>query len=126
MASVFPSGLALMEQHIDVTGQVGTVLVIGSSLGDMMIPLTLGYVIMHAHPLWFLGVAAAVLAVSVAAFIAFVVYARYNGPAYKSLPTNDHGRRLVPASSDTVRLTWPYARCGRCEGAVARNRTCSV
>ena len=96
MASVFPSGLALMEQHIDVTGQVGTVLVIGSSLGDMMIPLTLGYVIAHAHPLWFLCVAAAVLAVSVAAFIAFVVYTRYNGPAYKSLPTNDHGRRLIP------------------------------
>ncbi|KAJ8049024.1 Neurogenic locus notch-like protein 1 [Holothuria leucospilota] len=44
MASMFPSGIAWLEGYVDVSGKVASVLVTGGVLGEMVIPLAVGYV----------------------------------------------------------------------------------
>ena len=43
MASIFPSSLALGESYVDITGKKATVIVLGASSGEMLIPWVLGY-----------------------------------------------------------------------------------
>lgn len=43
MAAVFPSGLSWVEQYTPVTGRTAAVLVVGAALGEMVLPVLLGF-----------------------------------------------------------------------------------
>lgn len=43
MAVVFPSGLSWVEQYTPVTGRTAAVLVVGAALGEMVLPVLLGF-----------------------------------------------------------------------------------
>lgn len=43
MAAVFPSGLSWVEQYTSVTGRTAAVLVVGAALGEMVLPVLLGF-----------------------------------------------------------------------------------
>uniref|UniRef100_A0A3B3ZUT2 Major facilitator superfamily domain containing 4B n=1 Tax=Periophthalmus magnuspinnatus TaxID=409849 RepID=A0A3B3ZUT2_9GOBI len=43
MAAVFPSGLSWVEQYTPVTGHTAAVLVVGAALGEMVLPVLLGF-----------------------------------------------------------------------------------
>lgn len=45
MAAVFPSGLSWVEQYTPVTGHTAAVLVVGAALGEMVLPVLLGFLI---------------------------------------------------------------------------------
>ncbi|XP_072300232.1 sodium-dependent glucose transporter 1 [Eucyclogobius newberryi] len=43
MAAVFPSGLSWVEQYTPVTGHTAAVLVVGAAMGEMVLPVLLGF-----------------------------------------------------------------------------------
>lgn len=53
MAVVFPSGLSWAEQYTSVTGRTAAVLVVGAALGEMVLPVLLGFLMgrVHGEPL---------------------------------------------------------------------------
>ena len=54
IASVFPSMLLWVDEHLEVTGKVTAVLVNGAALGDMVLTLTVGLLITNVNPNFFL------------------------------------------------------------------------
>ena len=54
IASIFPSMLLWIDEHLEVTGKVTAVLVNGAALGDMILPLTVGLLITNVNPELFL------------------------------------------------------------------------
>ena len=54
IASVFPSMLLWVDEHLEVTGKVTAVLVNGATFGDMVLPLTVGLLITNVNPELFL------------------------------------------------------------------------
>ena len=54
VASVFPSMLLWVNERLEVTGKVTAVLVNGATLGDMVLPLTVGLLITNVNPELFL------------------------------------------------------------------------
>ena len=54
IASIFPSMLLWVDEHLEVTGKVTAVLVNGATLGDMILPLTVGLLITNVNPELFL------------------------------------------------------------------------
>ena len=54
VASVFPSMLLWVDEHLEVTGKVTAVLVNGATFGDMVLPLTVGLLITNVNPELFL------------------------------------------------------------------------
>ncbi|CAL1585260.1 unnamed protein product [Knipowitschia caucasica] len=47
MAAVFPSGMAWAEQYTPVSGHTAAVLVVGAALGEMVLPVLLGFLMGH-------------------------------------------------------------------------------
>lgn len=45
MATVFPSGLSWVEQYTPVTGRTAAVFVVGAALGEMVLPVLLGFLL---------------------------------------------------------------------------------
>lgn len=45
MAAVFPSGLSWVEQYTPVTGRTAAVFVVGAALGEMVLPVLLGFLL---------------------------------------------------------------------------------
>ena len=54
VASIFPSMMLWIDEHVEVTGKVTAVLVNGAALGDMVLPLTVGLLITNVNPELFL------------------------------------------------------------------------
>ena len=54
IASIFPSMLLWIDEHLEVTGKVTAVLVNGAALGDMVLLLTVGLLITNVNPEFFL------------------------------------------------------------------------
>ena len=54
IASIFPSMLLWVDEHLEVTGKVTAVLVNGAALGDMILTLTVGLLITNVNPNFFL------------------------------------------------------------------------
>jgi len=50
IASIFPSILVWINEHLEVTGKVTAVLVNGAAFGDMVLPLTVGLLITNVNP----------------------------------------------------------------------------
>ena len=55
IASIFPSMLLWVDEHLEVTGKVTAVLVNGAALGDMILTLTVGLLITNVNPNFFLS-----------------------------------------------------------------------
>ena len=45
MASIFPSGISWVERYIQMTGKATSVFVVGSALGEMVLPVMTGYLL---------------------------------------------------------------------------------
>ena len=50
IASIFPSVLLWVNEHLEVTGKVTTILVNGAAFGDMVLPLTVGLLVTNVNP----------------------------------------------------------------------------
>lgn len=49
MAVIFPSGMSWVEQYTTVTSHTAAVLVVGAALGEMVLPVLLGFLMGHFH-----------------------------------------------------------------------------
>eukprot|EP00042_Codosiga_hollandica_P020260 m.65115 g.65115 ORF g.65115 m.65115 type:complete len:173 (+) comp49769_c0_seq2:1098-1616(+) len=81
MASVFPSGIHLIENFIDVTGRVSTILVVASSLGDVAVPLLLGWLI-GVWPALFIVLSFIILVLAILIFAVLYKYASSRSAQY--------------------------------------------
>jgi len=76
VASIYPAAIAYAKNYISITGKRMSVLAIGGSAGDAIIPLLIGYSI---HPKWLgpIGVIAITFFVVIIASLVFVFIVLY-------------------------------------------------
>ena len=86
MASVFPSGIHLIEGYIDVTGAVATVFVAAASAGEMSMPLAYGALLDRRIDTTFLQLFLYLLIASTINFAVMVIYGKYRNPGRRSPP----------------------------------------
>ena len=121
IASIFPSMLLWVDEYLEVTGKVTAVLVNGASLGDMVLPLTVGLLITNVNPELFLYLmlaycSAATLVYSIALVVSYLWRRYYPSSAinpvhYEPLqePPNEETEYCenirVTTQSDTTTVT---------------------
>lgn len=54
MASIFPTGVTWAEQYLDLTGKATASFVVGSALGEMLLPAFTGFMFEQKGPMWLL------------------------------------------------------------------------
>ena len=89
MASVFPSGIHLIEGYIDVTGAVATVFVAAASAGEMSMPLAYGALLNRRIDTTFLELFLYLLIASTINFAVMVIYGKYWNPGRRT-PRTPH------------------------------------
>ncbi|ELU06808.1 hypothetical protein CAPTEDRAFT_82130, partial [Capitella teleta] len=52
LASIFPTGITWAERYMQVTGKSTAVFVVGSALGEMLLPLVTGFLFQNKGPMW--------------------------------------------------------------------------
>lgn len=77
-ASIFPSGLAWAEQYITINGKMASALVIGGSLGEILIPLSVGVFIEH-NPSVFVYVVCGCMITACILYVFMQIIASANG-----------------------------------------------
>ena len=75
IASVFPSGIHLIEVYIDVTGRVASTFVVGAALGEAAVPLLVSNLLSSA-PESFLFITMSAFVLAAAVFVAMFLYSR--------------------------------------------------
>jgi FHS family Na+ dependent glucose MFS transporter 1 len=87
LASVFPTVVSLVESFIDVTGKSSSMLVVGSALGEMLIPLGMGLWTAAWHPGFLVSSALTIiLCAGASAAVVFVG---------ETMPKSQRGQRLA-------------------------------
>ena len=76
MASVFPSGYHYVETCMSLSNAATSLLVVGSALGEMLIPLLVGTLFDHRGPDSLLTVTLASIAAATAVFLFILLWAR--------------------------------------------------
>lgn len=75
MASVFPSGFHYLEQRLTLTGSSASLMVVGSALGEMAVPLSVGMAFDHIGPQTFLPINAGLAVGASAVFLSLLIAA---------------------------------------------------
>ncbi|XP_033638939.1 sodium-dependent glucose transporter 1-like [Asterias rubens] len=100
MASLFPAGISWLESFCKVTGNMASILIIGSALGEMCFPMMIGWLFGKDpnHPEGIeqgpIGLMYIILAASCLTAILFVILqylAKQNGVEYKEIPIAPNG-----------------------------------
>ncbi|XP_071795931.1 uncharacterized protein [Asterias amurensis] len=100
MASLFPAGISWLESYCKVTGNMASILIIGSALGEMCFPMMIGWLFGKDpnHPEGIeqgpIGLMYIILAASCLTAILFVILqylAKQNGVEYKEIPIAPNG-----------------------------------
>ena len=115
IASVFPSMLLWVDEHLEVTGKVTAVLVNGAALGDMILLLTAGLLITNVNPKFFLYLSlvycsAATLVYIIALVVSYVWRNYYplspvNPVCYKPLQESPTENIRITMLSGTTTIT---------------------
>lgn len=101
MATIFPAGLSWAEKYIDITGKATSVIVVGASLGEFIMPPIVGYLIELQNPkhFWFLYINFAVVIGSCLVFFALYSIAKGQGEKYVLL------RNRATADDETLEMS---------------------
>merc|ERR1712168_447018 len=114
MASIFPSGISWAEQYVHITGKSAAVMVVGSALGEMTIPVVTGYFFDTKGALWLIYIMLSCSVLSGFVFIVLYNLASNRGEKYfnhsqdcESLMNNENygdTLEMEPVASDTQSL----------------------
>ena len=85
MASIFPTGITWAERYMHMTGKATSVLVVGSSLGEMAMPALTGYLFETKGPMWLLYVMFGAGLLSTVLYIIMQNLASNKGERYEKL-----------------------------------------
>ena len=83
MASIFPTGITWAERYIEVGGKTAAVFVAGSALGEMSVPLLVGFLFKAKGPMWLMYVLLAGAVFTVILFIIMHNLAANRGERYR-------------------------------------------
>ena len=83
MASIFPTGITWAERYIEVGGKTAAVFVAGSALGEMSVPLLVGFLFKAKGPMWLMYVLLAGAVFTVILFIVMHNLAVNRGERYR-------------------------------------------
>ena len=87
MASIFPAGISWAERYIQITGKAAAVFVVGSALGEMVMPLITGALFDAKTPMWMMYVLMGGATVSLLLYIVMQNLACSVGERYEKLAT---------------------------------------
>lgn len=85
-SSVFPTGITWAERYMHVTGKATAVFVVGSALGEMCLPVVVGWLFESKGELWLIRILLACALLSVVLYIFMQNLATNNGIRYMRLP----------------------------------------
>ncbi|ELR17151.1 transporter, major facilitator subfamily protein [Acanthamoeba castellanii str. Neff] len=98
ISSAFPTAMHLAEGYVPLTGSITSVMVVGASLGEMLIPLTVANVSFNWYsPVTFLYI---LLACSVAGLLIYVSMLVVGGPIKKDPNHRSHSDIVVEEEDD--------------------------
>lgn len=98
MASIYPCAINLCEELISVTGVLLTIVIIGESLGDMLVPALTGNLIALVSPLAFVWVLFTALAMAALVFMTIRVVSLRSLTVRWATSEDDGGAVPSPAS----------------------------
>lgn len=102
MASIFPSGFHYLEQRLRLTGRSASLMVIGSALGEMLVPLSVGMAFDHGGPHTFPPTNATL--VLVAAGLFFLLTAALGDPIRFTTPSGPRRVATTEAGIDLQKV----------------------
>ena len=85
MASIFPTGIVWAEKYMAVTGKATAIFVVGSALGEMLVPLVTGLLFNWKSEMWLFYTILSGVLVSLILFIIMQNLASNMGDKYQSL-----------------------------------------
>lgn len=100
MASIFPSGISWVERYIKVAGKEAAIFVVGSALGEMVLPALTGYIFYHNGAVWLMYI---LLMSSLASAVVFVVMLKLThgiGERYLKVANQEEDMELLKATDD--------------------------
>ena len=96
MASIFPTGITWAERYMHVTGKFTSVFVVGSALGEMLMPALAGFLFEAKGPMWLLYILLAASVFSIIIYIIMQNLATNMGERYNRLHNIPHTMYYSP------------------------------
>jgi hypothetical protein len=90
MASIFPSGISWAEQYIDLTGKATASFVVGSALGEMLVPAFTGFLFEQKGPMSLLYILTGSSLLSIVIYIIMQNLASNSGDKYGQFTKLQH------------------------------------
>jgi FHS family Na+ dependent glucose MFS transporter 1 len=100
MASIFPAGISWVERYVHVTGKAAAVFVVGSALGEMVLPFLTGFLVTSLHPMWLMYIELVGILANVVLFIVMWKLAYSVGERYQKLSVGDDTQPLTTTHVD--------------------------
>ena len=85
MASIFPAGITWAERYMHITGKATSVFVVGSALGEMIVPALTGFLFEAKGPMWLLYIMLGSGLLSAVLYIIMQNLASNKGERYEKL-----------------------------------------
>lgn len=102
MASIFPSGLSWAERYIKVTGKAAAIFVVGSAVGEMVLPALTGYIFASRGAIWLMYVLLVASFASAVVFVILMNIACSVGERYSKVPNQDEDMQLLKVDDDSL------------------------
>lgn len=100
MASIFPSGLSWAERYIKVTGKAAAIFVVGSALGEMVLPALTGYIFFYRGAIWLMYVLLVASFASAVVFVSLMNITCSVGERYSKIPNQDEDMQLLKVADN--------------------------
>lgn len=107
MASIFPCGITWVERYIKVAGKEAAIFVVGSALGEMVLPALTGYIFYHKGAVWLMYILLMSLLASAVVFVVMFKLTFGVGERYSKVANQEEDMELLKVTDEDSQATFP-------------------